>query len=77
MGYFGEPMTRLPSMLASIASSRLVATGRRRAVRASPVGAPTAGSPVVDITEQAVAKSSGRRITRAWVIMPPIDAPST
>ena len=59
VGYAGEPMTRLPSTLASIASSRLVATGRSSAVMASPVGAPTARSPVVDMMEQAVRKRSG------------------
>ena len=56
-------MTRLPSTLAWIASSRLVATGRSNAVIASPVGAPTARSPVVDMMEQALRKSSGWLMT--------------
>ena len=70
-------MTRLPSTLAWIASSRLVATGRSSAVIASPVGAPTARSPVVDMMELAVRKRSGWLITSAWVIMPPMETPTT
>ena len=70
-------MTRLPSTLAWIASSRLVATGRSSAVIASPVGAPTARSPVVDMMELALRKRSGWLMTRAWVIMPPMEAPTT
>ena len=70
-------MTRLPSTLASIASSRLVATGRSRAVMASPVGAPTDRSPVVDMMEQAERKRSGWWMTSAWVIMPPMETPTT
>ncbi len=70
-------MTLLPATLASIASSRLVAIGRSRAVIASPVGAPTKRSPVVDMMEQAVANRAGWWITRAWVIMPPMEAPTT
>ena len=70
-------MTLLPATLASMASSRLVAIGRSRAVIASPVGAPTRRSPVVDMIEHAVLNSSGWWITSAWVIMPPMDAPMT
>ena len=70
-------MTRLPATLASMASSRLVAGGRRSAVIASPVGAPTERSPVVDMMEQAERKRSGWLMTSAWVIMPPMEAPTT
>ena len=45
MGYFGEPITRLTSMLASIASSRLAAGGLSRAPRASTSGRPPVGPP--------------------------------
>lgn len=70
-------MTRLPSRLAATASSRLLAGGRSRAVTASPVGAPTLRSPVVDMMEHAERNRAGWLMTSAWVIMPPIDAPTT
>jgi hypothetical protein len=47
------------------------------AVSASPVGAPTIGSPVVDMIDVSDSTRDGCSIAIVWAIIPPIDAPTT
>ena len=60
----------------STASSREAGGVGTSAARASGLGWPTEGSPVVDMIDVRVVTRSGKSMANAWAIMPPIETPT-
>ena len=61
----------------SMNRSRSAGIGDTSTVAASPLGWPTARSPVVDMIEASDRTRSGHRVASSWAIMPPSEIPAT
>ena len=70
-------MARLLATACSMNPSRSPGIGPTRTLAASPVGWPTARSPVVDMIEASDRTRSGHLVASSWAIIPPSEIPAT
>ena len=70
-------MARALATACSMKRSRSPGIGDIITLAASPVGWPTARSPVVDMTEASDSTCSGYLVASSWAIMPPSETPTT